>query len=69
MCYSEWETGEFSRIRLTTNDHNDLFLDVRERVMCDWEDETYQDGIRFRFHEWAKSSVYVHVVSHLGPFY
>lgn len=59
MCYSEWQSGDFSKIKLTSDDHKTLFISIRERVMCDWEDRTYQDGIRARFRQWVRQSTYV----------
>lgn len=56
VCYSEWRSGDFVKIRLTSDDHKELFKDVRERIMCDWEDDTYKDAIRIRFHQWVKDS-------------
>jgi hypothetical protein len=56
LCYQEWKTGEFSKIRLTSDTNTALFFDIRERVWCDWEDARYRDDIRARFSQWIQLS-------------
>jgi hypothetical protein len=55
-CYGEWDTGKFVKTKLTDIHGRNMYLDVRERIMCDWGDQKYQDAIRARFREWVRQS-------------
>ena len=56
ICYQEWDTGEFAKIKLTNDDHYNLFYDISERINADFLDVRYKEAIRARFRKWARSS-------------
>ena len=56
ICYQEWEAGRFTKIKLTNDDHYNLFYDISERINADFLDVRYKEVIRARFRKWARSS-------------